>query len=118
MLGHNIFIWNVRGLNMCARRDVVREFLLQEHVMVACLVETKLDVLLPPLANKLMGTSFDYACLPSSGASGSIVLALAMHGLFHGKRLDVSRLLSALSHCALPRGRGRSQLSIDWWTKA
>lgn len=108
MLGHNIFIWNVRGLNTRALRDVVQEFLLQERVTVACLVETKLDVLLSPLSNELMGTSFDYACLPSSGALGSIVLALAMHVLFHGKRLDVSRLLSALSHCALPRGHGRS----------
>lgn len=75
MLGQNIFIWNARGLNMRARRAVVREFLLQKHVSVLCLVETKLDVLLPCMASDLMGTSFDYVCLPSVGASGGIVVA-------------------------------------------
>lgn len=43
MLGTNVFIWNVRGLNSWARRDVVREFLVQECVSVVCLVETKID---------------------------------------------------------------------------
>ena len=57
MLGHNIFIWNVRGLNSQAHRDVVREFLLQERASVACLVETKIDVLL-------------VACVLSRTASG------------------------------------------------
>ena len=37
MLGHNVFIWNVRGLNSRARRDVVRKFLAHERVSVVCL---------------------------------------------------------------------------------
>ena len=41
MLGHNVFIWNVRGLNSRARRDVVRKFLAQERVSVVCLWKEK-----------------------------------------------------------------------------
>jgi hypothetical protein len=66
----NMFIWNVHGLNSQARRDVVRELLLKECVSVACLVETKIYVMLPTLAYDLMGTSFDYVFLPANGASG------------------------------------------------
>ena len=73
MLGPNIFIWNVCGLNMRARRAVVREFLLQERVSVLCLVETKIDVLSSAMANELMGMSFDYVCLPAMGASGEML---------------------------------------------
>lgn len=36
MVGENIFIWNVRGLNSRARRDVVGEFVQQERASVAC----------------------------------------------------------------------------------
>ena len=56
MLGHNISICTVRGLNSRARRDVVREFMSQEHVSVVCLVETKIDVLRPLMVSDLMGT--------------------------------------------------------------
>lgn len=69
MLGHNIFIWNVRGLNLRACRDVVRKFVLQERASVICLVETKIDVLSLSMASDLMGTGFDYVCLLASGAS-------------------------------------------------
>jgi hypothetical protein len=41
MSEHNMFIWNVRGLNSRARRDVVCEFLARERASVVCLVETK-----------------------------------------------------------------------------
>ena len=45
MLAQNILIWNVRGLNSRARRDVVREFVAQESATVACLMETKTAVM-------------------------------------------------------------------------
>ena len=63
MLGQQVFIWNVRGLNSRAHRDVVREFLQQQRVSVVCLVETKVDVLLSGMATDLMGTTFDYFVL-------------------------------------------------------
>lgn len=75
MAAQNIFIWNARGLNMSARRAVVREFLSQERVSVVCLVETKLSDLCIAWANELLGMAFDYVCLPSMGASGGIVVA-------------------------------------------
>jgi hypothetical protein len=55
MLGQNILVWNVRGLNMRARRAVVHEFLLQERVSLLCLLETKIDVLPSAMASELMG---------------------------------------------------------------
>jgi hypothetical protein len=60
---------------MRARRAVVREFLLKERVSLLCLVETKLDVMSASMANDLMGTRFDYVCLPSLSAQGGIVVA-------------------------------------------
>ena len=75
MLGQNIFTWNVRGLNSRARRDVVRSFLLQERVFVACLVETKVDVMDRVMLLDLMGAGFDYFVLPAVGASGGIIVA-------------------------------------------
>lgn len=71
-----MLVRNVRGLNMRARRSVVRELLLQERVGVLCLVETKIEDLSLAMANDLMGTSFDYVLLPSVGASGGIIVAL------------------------------------------
>lgn len=74
MLSGNVFVWNVRGLNSRARCDVVREFLLQERASVACLVETKVDVLQNNMVYDLMGTNFDYLCLPANGASDGIIV--------------------------------------------
>lgn len=65
MIGHNVFIWNIRGLNMRAWREVMREFWLQECASILCLVETKIDVISLAMANDLMGLSFDYVLLPS-----------------------------------------------------
>jgi len=74
MLPQNILIWNVRGLNSRARRDVVREFVAQESATVACLVETKTAVMSAAMANDLMGMALDYVCLPAVGASGVLLL--------------------------------------------
>lgn len=75
MLSRNIFIWNVRGLNMRAHRSIVHEFLSQERATALCLVETKVDVLSATLVSELMGADFDYVCLPSVGASGGVIVA-------------------------------------------
>jgi len=75
MSADNIFIWNVRGLNMRARRAVVCEFLLQERVSMLCLVETKVDVMSQSFAADLMGSEFDYLYLPSVGPSTGVIVA-------------------------------------------
>lgn len=62
------------GVNSRARRDVVRESVMQHHVSVFCLVETKVDVLVPAMAVDLMGTMFDYVELPAIGVAGGVAL--------------------------------------------
>lgn len=66
---------DVRGLNARARRNSVREFVLQERVSILCLQETKMDVVTPTLVNEMLGPLFDYCFLPSVGLSGGIILA-------------------------------------------
>lgn len=79
MLGQQVFIWNMRGLNSHAHREVVREFLQQERVSIVCLSETKVDVLHQAMANDIMGSGFDYLCLPADGASCGIIVAWCRH---------------------------------------
>jgi hypothetical protein len=62
----NCLVWNVRGLNDHARRNVVRD----ERATLVCLQETKLPNLCTALANKILGTMFDYDCLLSVDALG------------------------------------------------
>jgi exonuclease III len=57
-----VLVWNVRGLNMSARRSVVCELLLQERVSVLCLVETKIKDLSLAMTNDLMGSPLTMCC--------------------------------------------------------
>jgi hypothetical protein len=41
----NFIVWNVRGLNARARRDIMRELVVAERPSIVCLQETKLDVI-------------------------------------------------------------------------
>lgn len=75
MLAENIVIWNVRGLNARARRNVVRELVAQEHVSLISLQETKLDDCDDRLLLDLLGSMFDYFFLPASNTCGGILLA-------------------------------------------
>jgi exonuclease III len=53
MTNENIMIWNVRGMNAHARRNSVREFVMQERVSILCLQETKMDVVTPTVVNEM-----------------------------------------------------------------
>lgn len=94
MFANSVLIWNVRGLNMRARREVVREFWSQEHASVLCLVETKLSAMsLAAMANDLMGTNFDYVLVPSVGLScrgASCCLGTRMCGSLQTMSFDTS----------------------------
>ena len=68
------FVWNVRGLNGRARRNVVREFLVQERPTLVCILETKLSVICNALANEILGTTFAYDFLPAMNVSSGILL--------------------------------------------
>lgn len=70
-----LLAWNVRGLNDRARRNVVRELLLNYLPSVVCIQETKLSTVCNAISNEILGPAFDYECLPSVGASGGILFA-------------------------------------------
>jgi hypothetical protein len=46
----NCLVWNVRGLNARTRRNVVREFMIQEKASLVCIQETTLAGVLLPAA--------------------------------------------------------------------
>jgi endonuclease/exonuclease/phosphatase family metal-dependent hydrolase len=68
------FVWNVRGLNGRARRNVVREFLVQHRASIVCLQETKLAAVCNAQASEVLGSMYDYAFLPAVNVSGGIIL--------------------------------------------
>jgi len=75
MIKENIVVWNVRGLNARARRNVVRELVSQEHVSLISLQETKLDGCDDRIILDMLGSSFDYSFLPAYNNCGGILLA-------------------------------------------
>lgn len=68
------FVWNVRGLNAQARRNTVKEFLLQHRPSIVCLQETKISNFCNVLANETLGSLFDYVVLPAVNVSGGVLL--------------------------------------------
>ena len=78
MLSENCLVclvWNVRGLNSRARRDVVRELVVQENISLLSLQETKLADCPQNLVMNGCGAGFDFLCQPASGTCGGILLA-------------------------------------------
>jgi len=49
MLGENCLIWNVRGLNSRARRNVVRELVDQENISLLSLYRKRSSKIAPSL---------------------------------------------------------------------
>ena len=75
MISYNCFVWNVRGLNGRARRNVVRDLVTQERATLVCLQETKLSVICNSLAYEILGSMFDYDYLPSANVAGGVLFA-------------------------------------------
>ncbi|KAG2641626.1 hypothetical protein PVAP13_2KG240958, partial [Panicum virgatum] len=71
----NCLVWNVRGLNSRARRNVVRELVAQENISLLSLQETKLDVCSLNTIMETCGAGFDFLSLPSTNTCGGILLA-------------------------------------------
>lgn len=59
MLRENCLVWNVRGLNSKAHRNVVRELVAQENISLLSLQETKLEVCPHGLILEMCGTGFN-----------------------------------------------------------
>ncbi len=71
-----ILIWNVRGLNRKARRDVVRTMINDTRPDIVCLQETKMAAISRFLLMSMLGIEFDeYLVLPAIGTCGGILLA-------------------------------------------
>jgi exonuclease III len=72
-----ILNWNVRGLNNCARRDVVRDLVRDTGATIVCLQETKLQDVDAMMVTRTIGHNFanSFATLPTSQTRGDILLA-------------------------------------------
>jgi len=68
-------VWNVRGLNSRARRNVVRELVAQENISLLSLQETKLDCCSENVFREICGVGFDFLSLPAMNTRGAILLA-------------------------------------------
>ena len=75
MLSENCLVWNVRGLNARARRNVVRELDEQENLSLLSLQETKLSDCTPQLLLEMCGPAFDFFHKPAINTSGGILVA-------------------------------------------
>jgi exonuclease III len=64
--------WNVRGLNLQARRDAVREMISSTSCHLACLQETKLAMIDTYTAAALGGQKLNnFSFKPAEGISGT-----------------------------------------------
>jgi len=87
----HILIWNVRGLNSVARRNVVRSLVVSTKIDIVCLQETKMVAISREIILSMLGSDFDnnYICLPSVGASGGILIAWRSRlGAIQASRMD------------------------------
>jgi hypothetical protein len=71
----NMLVWNVQGLNSRARRDTVRELVVEERPTLVCLQETKLHVINDFDLLQILGHGFDYIYPPSVNTSGGILVS-------------------------------------------
>lgn len=73
----HILVWNVCGLNSAARQDAVRMLVNSSQVDIVCLQETKMVAVTRRLILSMLGSDFDnnFTFLPSTGASGGVLIA-------------------------------------------
>lgn len=91
----SILVWNVRGLNNKARRDVVRDTIASTRPEIVCLQETEIKNMTSRVLLTTLGASLDrHAVLPANGTRGSVLVAwnsTSCHNHTPGRRvLDLS----------------------------
>lgn len=69
----NILVWNVRGLNRVAHRNIVEEAGLDSKPSIICLQETKLAVITISIVMQMLGSNYDFFFLPAIGTRGVLV---------------------------------------------
>ena len=71
-----ILIWNVRGLNSSSRQDSLRSLVVSSRSDIVCVQETKIASISRRIILSALGADFlDYAVVPSTDASGGILIA-------------------------------------------
>ena len=71
-----VIVWNVRGLNAPARRNVVHQVVLAVNPGIVCLQETKLEVVTPEIVKHCLGNKFEsFYYVPAVGTRGGVLLA-------------------------------------------
>ena len=69
-------VWNVRGLNSPACRNVVAQVVAAANPSVVCLQETKMEVVTLDVVRHCLGYKFgNFYYLSASGTRGGILLA-------------------------------------------
>jgi exonuclease III len=107
-----LLCWNVHGLNSRARRSVVRTVVMSEHLLLLCLQETKVQNFPVAWIVDIMGTNFDYACLPAidtAGEGAGSVLLARRHDVW-SDTMAVTRAYSVSVHLARLNGS-----TPGWW---
>lgn len=70
-----ILSWNIRGLNMPTKRDMVCEVAAVHRPVILCLQETKIDSWSPALVREIGGANLaDCIVLPMIGSMGGIAI--------------------------------------------
>ena len=76
-----ILIWDVRGLNFSSRQDSLRSLVDSSWSDIVCVQETKIAGLSRRIILSALGADFSYyAVVPSTGASGGILIAWRREG--------------------------------------
>jgi exonuclease III len=75
MLPENLHYWILRGLNVGAHRNAIRELVRTEHVSFVCLQETKMVVISDFDLMQILGPGFDYFYLSAVQSRGGIMVA-------------------------------------------
>ena len=70
MCDNHLLIWNARGVNSRARRNVLRNIVELQRASVVCIQETKLSNFSATFNMEISGSCYDYAFLPASGVAG------------------------------------------------
>jgi exonuclease III len=75
MSANHILVWNVRGLNSHARRNVVQDLVEQQCASIVCLQESKLEHFPTSVNIEVTGFDYDHAFLPANDVAGGVAVA-------------------------------------------
>lgn len=73
MSANTLLVWNARGLNSRVRRSVVRSIAFEHRASIICIQETKIALYNSSMNTDVVGSDYDFAYLPTDGASGGAV---------------------------------------------